>query len=306
MMRTTTVLSGGQRNSTSRRAMWLMLAVAVVAAATPVRAEAQFGAFKKLKKAKDAVSAPDTAARAKDSVAKAQNISNGEVVTDSTKKSGSLFSRAKSAAEGASEKFEAVTGVSAKDAALAATGAGIAGIAAKKLGVDPTSIVNNAVSKAAASAQQKATAAATGAIPGMPSGDAASALQSMQGLQAQAAQAQAMATMQGKALSGLTAGSSQAAAMAGAMPHAQLMLEFQQSMMKVSMEATAGSPSARAKLDAWQKLSEKYERQGTKLSQAIAGGDMSAYVKLQELQTGMMREWLKAYGEAPAKPTGKP
>lgn len=197
---TTAMLTLGRLTTTGRRGAWVALAIAALAAVMPGSADAQFGMPKKLKSAKDAMSAPDSAARAKDSLARIQQISNGEV------------------------------------------------FAAKKLGVDPTSIVNNAVSKAAASAQQKASQAATGTTP-----------------------------------------------------DAQIMIEFQQSMMTLSMEATAGSASARSKLDAWRKMSEKFEAEATKLNPSIAAGDMTAYVTLQALQTKLMRDWLTKYGDAPMK-----
>jgi hypothetical protein len=131
-----------------RRVAWAALGAAALWAAAPRTGGAQFGALQKLKQAAKAVSGPDSAARARDSVARVQNVSAGDVVAaaDSTKgKSRSLFRRAAAAAGKASDTFEKTTGVSVTDAALAASGAGLAGIAAKKMGVDPASLASRAL-----------------------------------------------------------------------------------------------------------------------------------------------------------------
>jgi hypothetical protein len=281
------------RLSITWRAGLAILLVAGIAAP----AHGQFGALRRLKDLKDAVSGPDSAARVKDSLAKI-SIANGEVVApDSAKGGQSLFSRATSAAGKASDKFEKVTGVSAKDAALVASGAGVAGIAAKKLGVDPMSLAGNAMGRMSASAQKKALQA-QGAVPGSsamqalqgaPSGQAMQAMQAMQ-LQAQA-----------QALKGMTAPNvGQAALLAGA-PDARVMLLFQQEMMQVAMDATSGNAPARAKLDGWQKLSASFDTDASKLTASASAGDMTAYAKLQQMQVDVMREWINRYGSKAAR-----
>jgi hypothetical protein len=282
-----------------RRAAWMALAIGALIAVAPRPVAAQFGLLKKLKDAKDAMSAPDSAARVKDSLAKLQNVSNGDVAAPADSGKGrSLFSRAVSVAGSASDKFEKVTGVSAKDAALVASGAGIAGIAAKKLGVDPTSLATNAMGKVTDAAQKKAglQAGSPGAMlqglaAGASGGSAGQAMQQMQALQ----QAQALQAMQATALKGLGAQKGGAAAFGG-MPDAQLMIAFQQEMMQVAADATAGNPVARAKLDGWNALTVKFEADAAPLSAAVSNGDMAAFAKLQALQTTMMREWMKNYG----------
>lgn len=288
------------RGSVVRQISLALLSAALVVAATPRAADAQFGALKKLKELKDAVSGPDSAAKVKDSLAKVHAIANGEVaLPDTGKEEQSFFSRAKAAATKVSDKVESTTGVSVKDAALAASGAGLAGIAAKKLGVDPSTIAGNLVGKATEGAQKKA-AQAQGAVPGIPGMPGGVSLQAMRA-QSQAMQAQA--AMQAKALKGMATPIAATAAMLGAMPDAQLMMAFQQSMAQVAMEATAGNPVARAKMEAWSGLAEKYETQAQALSATASAGDMAAITKLQALQVAMMREWLSVYGNAAkAKP----
>lgn len=262
--------TAGRLASFGRRVAMVALAVGALCALAPQTGGAQFGMLKKLKQAKDAATAPDSAARARDSLAKIQNLSAGDVVITADSASGkgaargkSMFQRAAKAASKASDKFEQTTGVSVTDAALAASGAGLAGIAARKMGVDPASIAANAMGQASAAAQRRATAGNAIASPaGM-----------MRGL--------------------VGAGGSPAG-----MPDAQLMLDFQQQMLEVATQATAGDAGARAKLDAWTVLSLKYEREATPLSTAMAAGDLAAYAKLQALQATMMRDWLNRYGVA--------
>jgi hypothetical protein len=115
-----------------------------------------------------------------------------------------------------------------------------------------------------------------------------------------------MQAVQLQAMKGMTAPRvGQAALLAGA-PDAQVMIAFQQDMMQVAMDATSGNAVARAKLDAWQKLSESFEADAAKLSGPAAAGDMAAYAKLQQLQVGVMREWLDRYGSKAAKASIKP
>jgi hypothetical protein len=274
---------------------------------------AQSGA-RKPSREKNAASAPDSAAVA-DSLAKLQADTNGvvaggEVAPAEPVKKKSFLRRAASSAVKASDKFEDVTGVSVKDAAMAASGAGVAGIAAKKLGVDPSSVVGNAVGNAVgkavsgAAGEKGVQGAAEGAVQGAVQGAAQGAIPGMAGMPGtagmpNAATIQAMQAMQGAA----AANAGQAAMMPGS-ADTQTMLQFQQEMMQVTMAATTGDAIARAKLDAWQKMSEKFEGEATKLNVAIAGGDATAYVKLQQMQTRMMREWLEKY--AAKSPAVKP
>ena len=257
---------------------------AVLLAATPWPVQAQFGMLKKLK-AK--VSAPDSAARAKDSL---EQIAKG-VSPDSVKIGKGLLARGASAAASASNKLEETTGISAKDAALAATGIGATGLIAKKMGVDPMSMGANMMNNAKMSAKQKAMGAASGvnavgAIPGMP--DAAT----LQGMQAKMMQA-GMARGVGKASAGAT-GKMPAAAMG--VPgfteaDAQAIVAFQQEMMQVAMAASTGDVAAKARLDAWQALALKHEGEIQKLSLQAQGGDVAAMQKLQMVQLTMMKEF---------------
>jgi hypothetical protein len=120
----------------SRSPVRFVIGTLILLAVTPPAANAQFGMLKKLK---NSIS-PDSAAKLEnaknDSIALAAKLAVG----DTTPLGRSKFSRVVSAAGAASEKFEAVTGVSAKDAALAATGVGATNIIAKKMGVDPMSL----------------------------------------------------------------------------------------------------------------------------------------------------------------------
>lgn len=259
-----------RRVSTVERTIAVGLLTALLVAASASPAGAQFGALKRLKNIKDAVTGPDSAARVKDSLAKVA-VANGEVVAPDTAKAGeSMFSRAKSAAGKASDKFEKATGVSAKDAALVATGAGVANVAAKKLGMDPASLAASAMSNKSGAGVNKV---------GSPSAAAA-----MQGMSPYAAAA------------GPLAGSADS----------QLMLVFQQEMTQVAMAANTGDPVARAKLDGWQKLVTSYTTEAMKLSTAGAGGDPTAYARMQQLQLTAVREWISQYGSATAKASLKP
>ena len=268
-----------------RVAMRRLVAAALVVGLVPTAAEAQFGMLKKLKKA---ASGPDSAARAKDSL---EQIAAG-VSPDSVKIGRNLLARGVSAASSASNKLEATTGISAKDAALAATGIGATGLIAKKMGVDPMSMGAQVMNNAKAAGKQRAMNAASGvnaigAIPGMP--DAAT----MQAMQAQMLQAGALSA---KGAKGATATSR--AAMMGAsglagftQADAEALVAFQQEMMQVAMAASAGDEKARARLDAWQAVTVKHEAEIQKLSLAAQGGDLAAMQKLQMMQFTIMKEW---------------
>lgn len=266
-----------------------LAASALLLALVPTVAQAQFGMLKKLKKA---ASGPDSAARAKDSL---EQIAAG-VSPDSVKIGRSLLARGVSATKSASEKLEATTGISAKDAALAATGVGATGLIAKKMGMDPMSMGQAVLNNAKQAGKQRAMNAATGvnaigAIPGMP--DAAT----MQAMQAQMARAGALSPKgakpaKGAAMTGMPgmAGFTQA--------DAEALVTFQQDMMQVAMAASTGDAAAQARLEAWQAVTVKHEPEIQKLSLAAQGGDLAAMQKLQMMQFTIMKEWA---GTAPKK-----
>ena len=104
---------GWSRTST-RVAYWLM-AGAMIVALSPSTSHAQFGRLKKLK---EKFSAPDSAARAKDSL---EQIAAG-VKPESVKVGKSFLQKTGSVVSTANGALESATGISAKDAALAATG----------------------------------------------------------------------------------------------------------------------------------------------------------------------------------------
>ncbi|HEV7994019.1 MAG TPA: hypothetical protein VGP25_19480 [Gemmatimonadaceae bacterium] len=265
-----------------------LAAGALLVAIAPWPAQAQFGMLKKLK---NKVSAPDSTARATDSLAQ---VAAG-VSPDSVKIGKGLLARGMSAAGAASDKLEKTTGISAKDAALAATGIGATGLIAKKMGVDPMSMGANMMNNAKLNAKQRAMNAATGvnaagAIPGMPN------MAALQGMQSKMMQA-GMARGAGKSAAGVTGKAPTAAAMGmTGVPNfteadAQALLAFQQEMMQVATAASTGDVAAKARLDAWQALSVKHEAEIEKLALSAQGGDMAAMQKLQMMQYTMMKEW---------------
>ncbi|MEO7104658.1 MAG: hypothetical protein ABI311_14755 [Gemmatimonadaceae bacterium] len=249
-------------------------------------------------KAPDSAAVADSLARLKAAAAVADSAAAAQVVAvpEPPQEKRSFFRRAASKAKQASEKMESVTGISAKDAALAATGVGAAGIVARKMGVDPSAAIGNAIGSATQKSAMNGAASMVPGIPGAPAGGSTGAamqsMQSMQGLRATSA-------MQQLAVPNMA----QAAAMVGG-EDAQVMMQFQQEMIQVTMAATSGDVSARAKLDAWQKMSDKFEVDASALTAAAAGGDAAGYVKLQRMQTQVMRDWLKKYARKPvgAKP----
>jgi hypothetical protein len=279
--------------SARRSASQVIIVLMTLLAFAPSQAQAQFGMLKKLKKA---VSAPDSAARAKDSLVQ---ISNG-VLPDSVKIGKGLLARGVAAGKSASDKMEAATGISAKDAALAATGIGAGNLVAKKMGVDPMSLGKQAMATAKMKGQQRAMDAAMGAtglnanvqgmagMTGMPS---AAQLQQMQSALATAGAARAPngQAATGSAILGAgLAGFTQA--------DAEALVLFQQEMMQVAMAASAGDASAKARLDAWQALTVKHEGEIQKLSIAAQAGDAAAIQKLQLMQFTIMKEWAHTAG----------
>ena len=280
----------GRRDATGSRAWsrtttsvarWLV-AGAMIVAVSPTTAHAQFGRLKKLK---EKFSAPDSAARAKDSLAQ---IAAG-VKPESVKVGKSRLQRGAEFVSTANGALESATGISAKDAALMASGVGAGNLMAKKLGLDPMSIGAQALANAKMSAQQRAMQKVGGGVgqAGTPSmagaGTDAAQLQALQRAATTKANRAAMANpMIGSAA---TPNYSQA--------DIDALLAFQQEMSRLSVAASAGDPSARARLEAWEALVLKYQPEAQRLTAAAGGGDMGAVQKLQRLQFDMMREWTK-------------
>lgn len=277
----------------STKVMRWLTASAVLLALMPSPAHAQFGRLKKLK---EKFSAPDSAARAKDSLAQ---IAAG-VKPESVKVGTSFLQKSASVVSSANGALESATGISAKDAALAATGIGATNLLSKKLGVDPMSIGQQAMANAKMTAQQRAMQKAAGKV-GAPN----AGMSGMDAAQMQAMQQGAMAN----AAAGARANS---AAMAAAYANAGYSQEdidalttFQQEMMQLSMAASAGDASAKSRLEAWESLVMKYQADMQKLSLAAGSGDLAAAQKAQRMQFDMIKEW-NASGHAHAKlPKGK-
>jgi hypothetical protein len=274
--------------SLSSMARWVV-AAALLVAVLPTPASAQFGMLKKLKKA---ASGPDSAARATDSLAQ---IAAG-VKPESVKvNKGSLFARGASAVSTANGALESATGISAKDAALAATGVGAGNLLAKKMGVDPMSLGKTAMKKATGAS---GLASGIAGLAGMP--DAAS-IQAMQ---------QSMATASvARAKAGKGAG---AAAMVGVpgmagftQADAEALVAFQQEMMQVAMLASTGDEAAKSRLEAWQALTLKHQGEIEKLSLSAGAGDLAAMQKLQQMQFTIMKEWASTAGPKLKVPKAK-
>src|SRR3954469_13102446 len=162
--------AGLQAGSTMRLTRWLT-AGALLLALMPSPVHAQLGRFKKLK---EKFSAPDSAARAKDSLAQ---IAAG-VKPESVKVGKSFLQKSAGMVSSANGALESATGISAKDAALAASGVGAGNLVAKKLGLDPMSIGQQALANAKLNAQQRALQKASGGAAG--TGMDAVQLQAMQ------------------------------------------------------------------------------------------------------------------------------
>lgn len=264
-------------------ARWLV-AGAMIVALSPSVAQAQFGRLKKLK---EKFSAPDSAARAKDSL---EQIAAG-VKPESVKVGKSILQKGASVVSTANGALESTTGISMKDAALAATGVGASNLMAKKLGLDPMSIGAQALANAKMSAQQRQMQKVGGGagVSGMTSAG-------MNAAQMQAMQRAAM----GNAANTTTNRAAMANAMAGNAGYSQAdidaLLAFQQEMTQLSMAASTGDASARARLAAWEALVLRYNPEVQRLSMAASVGDVNAVQKLQRLQFDMIREWTKSGG----------
>jgi hypothetical protein len=263
--------------------------------ATPVAANAQFGMLKKLKNSISPDSAAKVEAAKEDSIALATKLAAG----DTTPLGRSKFSRVVSAAGAASEKFEAVTGVSAKDAALAATGVGATNIIAKKMGVDPMSLGSKALElrhQGMANRASSGTGApgmgGTTGIPGMPNMAEFAKMQ-----QAGSARMQNSPPPRGGGQvmpAGAWGGFTEA--------DAQAIAAFQQEMMQVAMAASNGDVAAQARIERWQAIALKYQPEIEKLSLAGSGGDMAALQRLQVIQVEIIKEWANTGTTKSVKP----
>ena len=290
----------GRRGATGRMswsrkttsvARWLV-AGAMIVALSPSIAHAQFGRLKKLK---EKFSAPDSAARAKDSL---EQIAAG-VKPESVKVGKSMLQKGAAIVSTANGALESTTGVSLKDAALVASGVGASNLMAKKLGLDPMSIGAQALANAKMSAEQRAMQKATGGLSGG-TGLSGMASAGMNAAQLQAMQRAATTRANRAAMANPMVGNPAMANYSQA--DIDALLAFQQEMSQLSMAASAGDPSARARLEAWEALALKYQPEAQRLSAAAGAGDMGAVQKLQRLQFDMMREWSRT---GSLKSTGK-
>jgi len=276
---------------TTSAARWLV-AGAMIVALSPTIAHAQFGRLKKLK---EKFSAPDSAARAKDSL---EQIAAG-VKPESVKVGKSMLQKGAAIVSTANGALESTTGVSLKDAALVASGVGASNLMAKKLGLDPMSIGAQALANAKMSAEQRAMQKATGGLSGG-TGLSGMASAGMNAAQLQAMQRAATTSANRAAMANPMVGNPAMANYSQA--DIDALLAFQQEMSQLSVAASAGDPSARARLEAWQALALKYQPEAQRLSAAAGAGDMGAVQKLQRLQFDMMREWSRT---GSLKSTGK-
>ena len=280
-----------------RLTRWLT-AGAMLLALMPSPAHAQLGRFKKLK---EKFSAPDSAARAKDSLAQ---IAAG-VKPESVKVGKSFLQKSAGMVSSANGALESATGISAKDAALAATGIGASNLVAKKMGLDPMSIGQQAIANAKMSAQQRAVQkvggtglAGTAGAPGMagyPSMDAEQMRNMQKAMGAAAASGRANSAAMANAYA--SAGYSQA--------DIDALTQFQQEMMQLSMAASAGDPTAKARLQSWEVLVMKYQTDMQKLALAAGAGDMGAAQKAQRMQFDLIKEWNASGGSHAKLPKAK-
>jgi hypothetical protein len=265
----------------------------------PQAAHAQFGALKRLKNAISPDSAAKVESAKEDSIALAAKVAVG----DTTPLQRSKFSRAVSAAGAASDKFEAVTGVSTKDAALAATGVGAGGLIAKKMGVDPMSLGKQALNLRQQNAQSKASGIAGMArmqgmsgmpsIPGMPN---MADLMKMQ----QTAASQLQNVPKARAGGELPIGNPM---LGFTEADARALAAFQQEMMQVAMAASGGDVAAQARLQRWEAIALKYQPEIEKLSVSASAGDLAAVQKLQLIQVNIIKEWVNTGSSKSAKVT---
>ena len=280
--RSTTTTNRRHASTRTELSRWLV-AGALLLALTPSPVHAQFGRIKKLK---EKFSAPDSAARAKDSLAQ---IAAG-VKPESVKVGKSFLQKTGSVMSSANGALESATGLSAKDAALAATGIGASSLMAKKLGLDPMSIGQQAIANAKMSAQQRAMQKSAGKV-GTPGASGMSAMGGMTPAQMQAMQQSAMANAGVGARGNSTAMANAYASAGYSQEDIDALTAFQQEMMQLSMAASSGDARAKARLEAWQVLVTKYQPEMQKLSVAAGSGDAAAVQRIQRLQFDLIKEW---------------
>ena len=271
---------------------WLT-AGALLVALIPSPAQAQLGRLKKLK---EKFSAPDSAARAKDSLAQ---IAAG-VKPESVHVGKSFLQKTGSVVSSANGALESATGISAKDAALAATGVGAGNLMAKKLGLDPMSIGQQAIANAKMNAQQRAMQNSAGKVgmqgAGMGAMDAAQMQAMQQGMMANAA-AGARANSAAMATAYANAGYSQ--------DDIDALTAFQQEMTQLSLSASAGDASSRTRLEAWEAIVLKYQVEMQKLALAAGSGDVTSAQRAQRMQFDMIKEFNAGRSGHAKLPKGK-
>ena len=285
----------GRHGSTSTNIMRWLTAGALLVALMPSPAHAQLGRLKKLK---EKFSAPDSAARAKDSLAQ---IAAG-VLPESVKVGKSFLQKTGAVVSSANGALESATGISAKDAALAASGIGAGNLVAKKLGMDPMSIANQAIANARMSAQQRAMQKATGAA-GL--GSPGAGISGMDAAQIQAMQRAAMGNAAASARANSAAMGGAAAMNGFTQADVEALVAFQQEMMELSMAASAGDASAKARLQSWETIALKYQPEMQKLSLDAGSGDMAAAQRMQRLQFDLIKEWSSKGGVRAKMPKAK-
>jgi len=69
------------------------------------------------------------------------------------------------------------------------------------------------------------------------------------------------------------------------------LMAFQQDMMQLSMAASAGDASAKARLQSWEVLAMKYQTEMQKLALSAGAGDVAAAQKMQRMQFDLIKEW---------------
>ena len=272
---------------------WLT-AAALLIAVTPVTSHAQLGRLKKLKQK---FSAPDSAARAKDSLAQ---IAAG-VLPESVKVGTSFLQKTGTVVRTANGALESATGISAKDAALAATGVGAGNLLAKKFGMDPMSIGQQAIANAKMTAQQRAMQKAGGGVglAGTPGAPGMAGYPSMDAAQMRNMQ-KAMGAAQASARANSAAMGDAAAAAGYTQADIEALTTFQQTMMQLSMAASQGDASAKARLEAWEVIALKYQPEMEKLALSASSGNMAAAQQMQRMQFDLIKEW-NAAGSTRAK-----
>jgi hypothetical protein len=304
-----------QKHAFGRTLARRLLGAALLVAALPLAAHAQLGAFKRLKNkvspdsatkaaaaaAHDSAATRDTASAKASGMAglptspsgvkgaalarvgeKAAGVVGGGDSTSATTSKRSKLARVASKAVSASQKFEDVTGLSVKDAALIATGAGVGVVAAKKLGVDPTSMTT----KAMARGSEKNAASQQASMAGMPNMAAMAGMPRSGGAAGAAGRSPQMAwpTADGRTM---PAGAPYSEA------DVKMMQAFQEEMMRVSMAANRGDADAQARLQRLQEISARHEPEMERLSLRGTVADTAAVRRLVNIQVEIMREWMK-------------